>query len=108
MLLTADIGNTNTAIGLYEGDKLAAHWRLTTVPTRTVDELEIWLRNLLELENLTGADVSGVAREVEVAESQLTQQKVELARMAAKRDQLQTARDRVRSSTGVAAISEAV
>jgi type III pantothenate kinase len=61
MLLTADIGNTNTAIGLYEGDRFVAHWRLTTVPERTADELEIWLRNLLELEGLTGADVSGVA-----------------------------------------------
>jgi type III pantothenate kinase len=61
MLLTADIGNTNTAIGLYEGDRFVAHWRLTTVPERTADELEIWLRSLLELEGLTGADVSGVA-----------------------------------------------
>ena len=61
MLLTADIGNTNTAIGLYEGDRLKAHWRLTTAPERTSDELEIWLRNLLELEGLTGDDVTGVA-----------------------------------------------
>lgn len=60
MLLTADIGNTNTAIGLYENDRLAAHWRLTTVPERTADELEIFLRGLLELEKLTGDDVSGV------------------------------------------------
>lgn len=61
MLLAADIGNTNTAIGLYDGERLAAHWRLTTAPDRTSDELEIWLRSLLELEGLTGADVSGVA-----------------------------------------------
>ncbi|NND01173.1 MAG: type III pantothenate kinase [Acidimicrobiia bacterium] len=61
MLLAADIGNTNTAIGLYNGEKLAAHWRLTTAPNRTADELEIWLRNLLELEKLTGDDVTGVA-----------------------------------------------
>jgi len=61
MLLTADVGNTNTAIGLYEGDRFVAHWRLTTVAERTADELEIWLRNLLELEELSGDDVSGVA-----------------------------------------------
>ena len=61
MLLAADIGNTNTAIGLYDGERLAAHWRLTTVPERTADELEIFTRSLLELEGLTGADVSGVA-----------------------------------------------
>ncbi len=61
MLLAADVGNTNTAIGLYDGERLAAHWRLTTAPDRTDDELEIWLRSLLELEDLTGADVSGAA-----------------------------------------------
>jgi len=61
MLLAADIGNTNTAIGLYDGERLVAHWRLTTVPERTADELEIFTRSLLELEGLTGADVSGVA-----------------------------------------------
>ncbi len=61
MLLAADIGNTNTAIGLYDGRQLAAHWRLTTVPERTADELEISLRSLLELEGLSGKDVTAVA-----------------------------------------------
>ncbi len=61
MLLAADIGNTNTAMGLYDGERLVAHWRLTTAPERTDDELEIWLRSLLELEDLRGDDDSGVA-----------------------------------------------
>jgi len=61
MLLTVDIGNTSTAIGLYDGGRLAAHWRLTTEPNRTADEMEIWLRSLLDLEGLTAKDVSGVA-----------------------------------------------
>jgi type III pantothenate kinase len=61
MLLAADIGNTHTAMGLYDGEQLVAHWRLTTAPERTDDELEIWLRSLLELEDLRGDDVSGVA-----------------------------------------------
>ena len=30
MLLAADIGNTHTAMGLYDGEQLVAHWRLTT------------------------------------------------------------------------------
>ena len=31
MLLAIDVGNTNTVIGLFEGEKLARSWRLTTV-----------------------------------------------------------------------------
>ena len=38
MLLVIDIGNTNTSLGVFDGERLAAHWRLTTVRARTVDE----------------------------------------------------------------------
>ena len=31
MLLTIDVGNTQTAIGLFAGEELAFHWRLTTI-----------------------------------------------------------------------------
>jgi len=30
MLLTLDVGNTNTVLGVFRGKQLAAHWRLTT------------------------------------------------------------------------------
>lgn len=38
MLLALDIGNTETTLGLFLGDRLEAHWRLTTMPPRTPDE----------------------------------------------------------------------
>lgn len=38
MLLTLDIGNTEITVGLFRGDTIAGHWRLTTNPDRTPDE----------------------------------------------------------------------
>src|SRR2546426_10341176 len=38
MLLAFDIGNTETTVGLFAGDRLVAHWRLHTTPQRTPDE----------------------------------------------------------------------
>ncbi len=38
MLLAIDVGNTNTVLGVYEGNKLFRHWRIRTVQERTVDE----------------------------------------------------------------------
>jgi type III pantothenate kinase len=38
MLLACDIGNTETTVGLFAGDRLEAHWRLHSTPQRTPDE----------------------------------------------------------------------
>ncbi len=38
MLLALDVGNTEITVGLYRGDQITAHWRLTTNPDRTPDE----------------------------------------------------------------------
>jgi len=38
MLLTIDIGNTNTVLGVFRGEELIANWRLTTARQQTVDE----------------------------------------------------------------------
>ena len=38
MLLTLDVGNTEITAGLFRGDALDGHWRLTTNPDRTPDE----------------------------------------------------------------------
>ena len=48
MLLVLDVGNTNTVIGLYEGDALVECWRIQTNSGRTSDEWGIQLRALLE------------------------------------------------------------
>jgi len=38
MLLVIDVGNTEITLGLFDGDQLADHWRLTTATKRTPDE----------------------------------------------------------------------
>ncbi|HEV2084381.1 MAG TPA: type III pantothenate kinase [Gemmatimonadales bacterium] len=38
MLLALDVGNTEITVGVFLGDDLEAHWRLTTNPDRTPDE----------------------------------------------------------------------
>jgi type III pantothenate kinase len=52
MLLVVDVGNTNTVLGVYEGDALRAHWRIETKKGRTADEYAIILRQLYELVGL--------------------------------------------------------
>ena len=54
MLLAVDVGNTQTALGLFEGDKLADHWRLATERTRTGDELGVLLAGLLDIDAIDG------------------------------------------------------
>jgi len=38
MLLALDVGNTETTLGLFDRERLAHHWRLTTTASRTPDE----------------------------------------------------------------------
>ena len=46
MLLAIDVGNTNIVLGVYQGDKLARHWRVQTDADRTVDEHGILFQSL--------------------------------------------------------------
>jgi type III pantothenate kinase len=59
MLLTIDVGNTQTAVGLFAGDELADHWRLTTVRERTEDEYRMLLHGLFEQDDVDPDQVSG-------------------------------------------------
>ena len=60
MLLTIDVGNTNTVLGVFRGAELLAHWRLTTAPDQTVDEYGILTRYLFTLAGLDPAEIDGV------------------------------------------------
>lgn len=60
MLLAVDVGNTNVTIALFEGDRLAADWRVTSHRERTADELAIELRQLFNLRGLDLNVVTGV------------------------------------------------
>jgi type III pantothenate kinase len=60
MLLTIDVGNTNTVLGVFRGDQLVAHWRLTTARTQTVDEYGVLTRNLFSIAGLNQEAITGV------------------------------------------------
>jgi type III pantothenate kinase len=61
MLLVLDVGNTNTTLGLYDGDKLTHSWRLTSERQRTVDEYGILCRSLLNLCDLQSDAITDIA-----------------------------------------------
>lgn len=48
-LLAIDVGNTQTVVGLFEGEDLKASWRLGSVARRTTDELAILMEGLFRL-----------------------------------------------------------
>lgn len=61
MLLAVDVGNTQTVLGLYEGERLAEHWRVATESERTGDELAALLARLLELRGRSFGDIDAMA-----------------------------------------------
>ena len=56
MLLTIDVGNTNTVLGTFLGEDLVHSWRVKTDPRSTADELWLQMRALVE-----GIDISGLS-----------------------------------------------
>jgi type III pantothenate kinase len=58
MLLCADIGNQNTVLGVFDGDRLVHHWRVATEEGRTADEWHLLVTGLLER---AGCAVAGIA-----------------------------------------------
>src|SRR6266481_5225505 len=69
MLLVLDVGNTNTVLGVYELEstsgkpkdaRLAAHWRVATIRTHTVDEYGVLFRNLFSIGGIEVSDAPGI------------------------------------------------
>lgn len=60
-LLVIDIGNTNTVIGIFDGEELVCHWRIATLVERTVDEVSVLLKELLLLEGIRSKEVEGTS-----------------------------------------------
>jgi type III pantothenate kinase len=61
MILVFDVGNTETTIGVWDGDTLVAHWRITSGQSRTADELGVLLLGLLGAAGLAPSRITGVA-----------------------------------------------
>src|SRR3954471_14901438 len=59
MLLTVDVGNTQTHIGMFRGEELLEHWRFATRREATGDELATTLVGLLALRGYALKDVDG-------------------------------------------------
>ncbi len=57
MLLTVDVGNTNTVLGIFEGDELIKSWRVKTDPRTTADELWLQFNALVTGYKLTGLSI---------------------------------------------------
>jgi type III pantothenate kinase len=47
MLLAIDVGNTNTVLGLFDGESLSHSWRIKTDAQSTADEIALTFRGLL-------------------------------------------------------------
>jgi type III pantothenate kinase len=50
--MAVDVGNTQTVLGLYDGEEPLGQWRVATEVQRTADELAVFLAGLLALEGL--------------------------------------------------------
>ena len=60
MILTIDVGNTNTVLGVYEDDKMITHWRISTDKDKTPDEYGILFKSLFNFDNMKVKDIKGV------------------------------------------------
>jgi type III pantothenate kinase len=61
MLLVADVGNTNTVIGVFDGARLLASWRLTSRREQTADEYGLFIETLLRTRGLQAQQIRAVA-----------------------------------------------
>ncbi len=57
MLLAIDAGNTNITLGVYDGERLLRHFRLSTSHHRTEDEHAVLLKALLADAGIDGAGI---------------------------------------------------
>jgi len=65
LLMAIDVGNTHTVIGLFDGDEIVRHWRISTETEHTADEYGVLIWSLfraagMDLPKLEGVIVSCV------------------------------------------------
>ena len=61
MLLTIDVGNTQTHVGAFDGAELVEHWRFSTDRQSTGDELAVVMHDLLALRGIGFDQIHGEA-----------------------------------------------
>lgn len=60
MILTIDVGNTNTVLGIYKEGEMTAHWRISTDLEKTADEYGILLKNLFSYEDIDPENIKDI------------------------------------------------
>jgi type III pantothenate kinase len=60
MLLAIDVGNTHTVIGLYDGERLVADWRMASLTHRTADENWLAIKSFCLEAGFQPSSISGV------------------------------------------------
>jgi type III pantothenate kinase len=60
MLLAVDVGNTNTVLGVFDGETLKDHWRIETSNRKTADEYGILVTQMFAHSGLSPSAVSAV------------------------------------------------
>jgi type III pantothenate kinase len=60
VVILVDVGNTNAVFGIFDGDTLKAHFRLSTDPERTADEYAALILPLLERDGLEAGTCEAV------------------------------------------------
>jgi type III pantothenate kinase len=69
MLLAIDVGNTHTVVGIFDGERLIADWRMASSGHRTEDESWLIIRSFcqnadIDPGSLTGVGISSVVPEL--------------------------------------------
>jgi type III pantothenate kinase len=61
VIIVFDVGNTETTIGVFEGDDLRAHWRIMTGVPRTADEYGVLLTELVRSAKVSSKALDGAS-----------------------------------------------
>ncbi|SIR65046.1 pantothenate kinase [Domibacillus enclensis] len=60
VIFVLDVGNTNTVLGVYEGETLKHHWRIETNRNKTEDEYGMMIKSLFQHDGLQFEQIEGV------------------------------------------------
>src|SRR3954447_1091452 len=75
-LLAIDVGNTQTVFGLFEGEELREHWRVTTERNRSADELGALYGNFIDLGSVDGVAIASTVPQLHRAYEDLAKEYV--------------------------------
>lgn len=60
MILVIDVGNTNIVLGVYNGKRLVASWRMMTSKSQTADEVGIFIHSLFDYSEVDADEIEAI------------------------------------------------